>query len=85
MQNPKDKRSLRYAQKRASQRLGAPRFHVVRPGWAEAEQRRFIELGRRDVQFKWKVLCPQASEHDRQAIVRTVQPEVLYRADKIIK
>lgn len=65
--------NVEYAQKRASKRLGAPRFHVVRPGWAEAERRRFINVGRRDVQFKWKILCLEASNDDQQAIIRTIQ------------
>ena len=65
--------NLEYAEKRASKRLGAPRLHVVRQGWAKAEQTRFTRLGQSDVQFKWKILCPEASEDDRQAIVRTVQ------------
>jgi len=28
----------------------------------------------RDAQFKWKILCLEASADDRQAIVRTVHP-----------
>ncbi|MGP1384394.1 MAG: GH3 auxin-responsive promoter family protein [Thainema sp.] len=60
-----------YAQKRASQRLQPPCLHWMRPGWAEAIKRQAIAQGKRDVQYKWSVLCPEPLSEDISAILQT--------------
>lgn len=60
-----------YAQKRASQRLKPPCLHRMRPGWAETVKRQAIAQGRRDVQYKWPVLCPEPIPDDASAIFQT--------------
>jgi hypothetical protein len=65
--------NIEYAQKRRSQRLGAPRIHIMACGWAEAERERFVRSGKRDVQFKWKVLSHEPSCDDVRSVIATVQ------------
>ena len=52
-----------YAQKRASRRLQPLRLHRMPPGWAEALQQEAIMAGKRDAQYKWKVLFQDADTH----------------------
>ena len=52
-----------YAQKRASQRLQPLCLHRLQPGWADAVKRAAIATSGRDVQYKWRVLCPDAQPH----------------------
>lgn len=60
-----------YAQKRASQRLQSPCLHWMRLGWAEEIKRQAIAQGKRDVQYKWSVLCPEPLSEDVPAILQT--------------
>ena len=60
-----------YAQKRSSQRLQPPCLHWMRPGWSEAVKRQAIAQGKRDVQYKWSVLCPEPSAESVSAILQT--------------
>lgn len=64
-----------YAQKRASRRLNPVCFHRMRSGWAEAIQREAIAHGGRDVQYKWKVLCPNGEVHP---LAQDYEDAVLY-------
>jgi hypothetical protein len=64
--------NMEYAQKRRSQRLLLPQIHIMRNGWAEAERERFFRSGKRDVQFKWKVLVPEPSPDDSRHVIATV-------------
>ena len=66
-----------YAQKRASRRLNPVCFHRMRSGWAEAIQREAIAHGRRDVQYKWTVLCPDEEIHP---LTQNYEETVLYDA-----
>ncbi|MGD1940515.1 MAG: GH3 auxin-responsive promoter family protein [Leptolyngbyaceae cyanobacterium] len=52
-----------YAQKRASQRLQPLCLHRLQPGWADAVKRAAIATSGRDVQYKWRVLCPEVPPH----------------------
>ncbi|MEL6765202.1 MAG: GH3 auxin-responsive promoter family protein, partial [Cyanobacteria bacterium J06607_6] len=52
-----------YAQKRASQRLQPLCLHRLQPGWADAVKRAEIATSGRDVQYKWRVLRPDAQPH----------------------
>ncbi|MGD1927752.1 MAG: GH3 auxin-responsive promoter family protein [Leptolyngbyaceae cyanobacterium] len=52
-----------YAQKRASQRLRPLCLHRLQPGWADAVKRAVIATSGRDVQYKWRVLCPDTQPH----------------------
>jgi hypothetical protein len=69
------KANIEYAQKRQSQRLRPPKFHLMACGWAEAERERFTRSGKRDVQFKWKVLCHEARPDDLSNVLATVHIE----------
>jgi GH3 auxin-responsive promoter len=48
-----------YEQKRQSKRLHLPCLYIMRLGWSEAELRLEAANGKRNVQYKWKVLCHQ--------------------------
>ncbi|NMG06533.1 GH3 auxin-responsive promoter family protein [Brasilonema sp. UFV-L1] len=61
-----------YAQKRESKRLQPLCLHLMQSGWSEAELHRFVASGKRDVQYKWKILRSQLSPEDRQAIAITI-------------
>ncbi len=65
--------NVEYAEKRKSKRLEWPCLFLMRCGWAEAEYRKFMESGKRDIQYKWRILCPEASVEDTKAIVKTVE------------
>ncbi|MEL6320875.1 MAG: GH3 auxin-responsive promoter family protein [Cyanobacteria bacterium J06626_14] len=55
--------NIEYAQKRASQRLRPLCLHRMQNGWAEAVKKEAIANGKRDVQYKWKVLCTNDTPH----------------------
>ncbi|MBF2065448.1 MAG: GH3 auxin-responsive promoter family protein [Calothrix sp. C42_A2020_038] len=46
-----------YEQKRQSKRLHLPCLYIMSAGWAEQEMRQEMMNGKRNVQYKWKVLC----------------------------
>ncbi|MEM7773716.1 MAG: GH3 auxin-responsive promoter family protein, partial [Cyanobacteria bacterium P01_A01_bin.37] len=52
-----------YAQKRLSQRLQPLCLHRMRSGWADAVTLTAIAKSGRDVQYKWRVLCPDGNVH----------------------
>ena len=60
-----------YAQKRSSQRLQPPCLHWMRPGWSEAVKRQAIAQSKRDVQYKWSVLCSEPHAEDVSAVLHT--------------
>jgi hypothetical protein len=62
--------NVEYAQKRASGRLDLPRLHLMRPGWAE---RQSVATGKRDAQYKWRILCSERRLEDTQAILHTIK------------
>jgi GH3 auxin-responsive promoter len=65
--------NVEYDQKRQSKRLAAPCLHLMRKGWAEAALRRHVATGKRDTQYKWRILCPEQSAEDAQAILSTIE------------
>jgi hypothetical protein len=67
--------NLEYDQKRRSKRLGAPCLHLMSQGWADAALRRHIAAGKRDTQYKWRILCHEQSAENLQAIVSTIESD----------
>ncbi len=65
------KLNIEYAEKRKSQRLGAPVLHIMREGWYERERKRQVAEGKRMFQAKTEVLS--ASKLATSAI----KPELL--------
>jgi hypothetical protein len=65
--------NLEYGQKRHSKRLAPPRMHLMASGWAARQMRRHIEGGRRDTQYKWRILCQESLEEDIKEILCTVE------------
>lgn len=65
--------NIEYAQKRRSKRLRCLCLHLMHPGWFEAESRREAANSKRDVQYKWKILCHQPSPEDQEAIITTIE------------
>jgi hypothetical protein len=60
-----------YASKRASGRLGAPRVHLMAPGWSERACRAAFEAGKRDFQFKWPALAAAWAPGFADEVVRS--------------
>ncbi|HLD49898.1 MAG TPA: GH3 auxin-responsive promoter family protein, partial [bacterium] len=67
--------NVEYAEKRKSKRLKLPCLHLMRRGWAEEECKKFMQMGKRDIQYKWRVLCPEPTIEDTEAIVKTIKSE----------
>ncbi|HEY0005675.1 MAG TPA: GH3 auxin-responsive promoter family protein [Pyrinomonadaceae bacterium] len=67
--------NIEYAQKRQSKRLNPPRLHLMARGWANAERRRAVEGGKRDAQYKWRILCQEVQPEDARAVVRSIEME----------
>ena len=65
--------NLEYDQKRQSKRLGAPCLHLMSRGWADAALRRHVAAGKRDTQYKWRILCSEQSPENLQAIASTIE------------
>jgi hypothetical protein len=69
--------NLEYAQKRDSQRLGAPILHVMKPGWFEREAKASVRNGTRDTQFKAPLLV--TTLEDASEIQLVVQSDAASR------
>jgi len=65
--------NVEYKSKRASARLASPRLAVMREGWAERRCREEFARGRREIQHKWIVMCPQWDESSRAEVLRQVE------------
>ena len=65
--------NVEYAEKRGSRRLAPPCLHLMRPGWAEAEVLRATGAGKRDIQYKWRILSDEPADEDADAILNTVE------------
>lgn len=65
--------NVEYDQKRRSKRLAQLRMHLMARGWAAREMRRHILAGRRDTQYKWRILCRERLEEDVKEIMSTVE------------
>ncbi|MBI4430474.1 MAG: GH3 auxin-responsive promoter family protein [Candidatus Omnitrophica bacterium] len=65
--------NIEYAEKRKSRRLKLPYLALMRKGWFDDECRRSMEMGKRDIQFKWRILCSEASPEDCAAITKTIE------------
>ena len=64
--------NVEYRSKRASARLAAPRLCVMREGWAERRCREEFARGRREIQHKWVVMCPEWDDSSRAEVLRCV-------------
>ena len=76
--------NVEYGQKRASRRLQSLCCHRMQPGWADALQRDAISRGGRDVQYKWRVLCPEPELNEltkayQQAVLQQSEPDTTVR------
>ena len=67
--------NVEYDQKRQSKRLNAPCLHLMARGWADAALRRHVAAGKRDTQYKWRILCSEQSPESLKAIVSTIEIE----------
>jgi hypothetical protein len=66
--------NVEYAAKRRSGRLGPPRLHVMRPGWAGRAARAELAGARREQQYKWRALTPAWDDVSRTEVALTVDP-----------
>ena len=67
--------NVEYAEKRRSRRLAPPCLHLMRPGWAEDEVLRAAGAGKRDIQYKWRILCAEPIREDACAILDTLEAD----------
>lgn len=65
--------NVEYAEKRGSRRLAPPCLHLMRRGWAEAEVLRAAGAGKRDIQYKWRILSDEPADEDADAILNTLE------------
>jgi hypothetical protein len=61
--------NVEYRAKRASGRLGTPRLFVMRPGWSERLCGLDFHRGRREAQYKWKVMTPEWDAASRAEVI----------------
>ena len=67
------KANLEYAEKRKSKRLRPPVLALMRHGWTEIECRKFVQAGKRDIQFKWRILCAELSREDIESVTEFIE------------
>jgi hypothetical protein len=67
--------NIEYAQKRHSKRLNAPHAYLMRVGWSEAQKRLDIAAGRRESQYKWRMIVGEWDEHSRAQIESEISME----------
>jgi hypothetical protein len=59
-----------YASKRDSGRLLPPRLTLMQSGWSDREKQRQVEVGKRDVQFKWPLIQDAwKSDYDTEVLL----------------
>jgi hypothetical protein len=58
-----------YRSKRVSRRLAAPRLCMMRQGWSDRLARSEISNGRREVQYKWKVMRDAWDAESRASVL----------------
>ena len=64
--------NVEYAQKRDSQRLGAPVLCVMKAGWFDRKTQTMLQSGVRDTQFKAQLLCVTLEDPDEiQSIIHS--------------
>jgi len=66
--------NVEYEARRRSRRLQAPRLHVMRAGWSHAIQHDDVQQGRREAQYKWKLLAAQWDRISANGVVRSLDP-----------
>lgn len=65
--------NIEYAQKRKSKRLDQPRLYLMKRGWANDEFRRYITAGKRDTQYKPRILCSEIQAENALFIAETIE------------
>jgi hypothetical protein len=65
--------NVEYASKRKSRRLGPPRVHFMRGGWAEEQCRTDFRAGKREAQYKWPAIRETWDDASRGAVVESVR------------
>lgn len=65
--------NIEYDGKRKSKRLNPPCIHVMDPSWEENVRKHFMEAGRRDIQYKWRMVGTKISDLDARHIRYTVR------------
>jgi hypothetical protein len=64
--------NIEYESKRTSARLLPPRLFVMREGWSERLCREEFARGRREIQHKWSVMCPEWDDKSRGEVLQSV-------------
>ena len=65
--------NVEYRTKRDSRRLGMPRLHQMKKGWAHRKHRRdVVGKGKRDSQHKWPVIQMEWEPAARAEVIRTL-------------
>ncbi len=65
--------NIEYDSKRKSKRLLPPCIHVMAPSWEETVRRHFLETGRRDIQYKWRLTAPEITKLDAKHLQDTIE------------
>ncbi|MBU1693050.1 MAG: GH3 auxin-responsive promoter family protein [Verrucomicrobia bacterium] len=65
--------NVEYDSKRKSDRLLSPCIHLMSPSWEEDVRARFLAAGRRDVQYKWRMMATEISALDAMHKQETIQ------------
>lgn len=60
--------NVEYAQKRHSKRLNAPHAYLMAVGWSESQKGLDIAAGRRESQYKWRMIASEWDEYNRAQI-----------------
>jgi len=63
---------VEYASRRRSRRLHAPALHVMAGGWSREVQRDDVRHGRRDAQYKWRLLAARWDRTSTRHVVRSL-------------
>lgn len=63
---------VEYASRRGSRRLHTPVLHVMAGGWSRDVQREDVRHGRRDAQYKWRLLADRWDRTSERSVVRAL-------------
>jgi hypothetical protein len=66
---------VEYASRRRSRRLHAPTLHVMAGGWSREVQREDVRHGRRDAQYKWRLLTAEWDRTSTRRVLHSLAPD----------
>lgn len=69
------KANVEYAEKRKSKRLHCPCLNIMKPGWSKDVCLKSMQYGKRDVQFKWRLLRVEDEVDDKVNILKLIERE----------